>query len=111
MNINYSDFEKIDIQAGTIIAVEPFPEARKPAYKLIIDFGTTIGIKQSSAQITHYYKPEQLIGKQIAAVINFAPKQIGPFISEVLVLGFPDHKGKIVLITPDIAIQNGARLF
>lgn len=109
--ITYSDFEKVDIRAGTIIAIEPFPEARKPAYKLMIDFGERIGIKRSSAQITHHYKPEQLMGKQVAAVINFAPKQIGPFLSEVLVLGFPDQEEKIVLIAPDTAIQNGARLF
>jgi tRNA-binding protein len=109
--ITYSDFEKIDIRAGTIITAEPFPEARKPAYKLTIDFGESIGIKKSSVQITHHYTLEQLIGKQVAAVVNFAPKQIGPFISEVLVLGFPDQDNKVVLIAPNKNIPNGVRLF
>lgn len=98
--ISYSDFEKVDIRVGTIIAVEEFPEARKPAYKLTIDCGD-LGIKKSSAQITQNYTKEELVGKQILAVVNFAPKQIGPFISEVLTLGVNDKNGNVVLIHPE----------
>jgi tRNA-binding protein len=95
--ITYSDFEKIDIRSGRIIAVDDFPEARKPAYKLTIDFGSDIGIKRSSAQITTLYTKEQLIGTRVMAVVNFSPKHIGPFLSEVLTLGFPDADGSVVL--------------
>jgi len=109
--ITYGDFEKVDIRVGTIIKAESFPEARKPAYKLTIDFGPEIGIKRTSAQITHHYKPEELIGRQVAAVINFPPKQIGKFMSEVLTLGLPDAAGQVVLIEPNKPIPNGGKLF
>ena len=109
--ITFDDFEKVDIRIGTIIAVEPFPEARKPAYKLKIDFGQAIGVKKSSAQIVKHYTIEQLIGRQVAAVVNFPPRQIGPFMSEVLTLGFPDDAGGVVLIGPSMAVPNGGKLF
>ena len=109
--ITFDEFEKVDIRIGTIISVEPFPEARKPAFKLKIDFGPTIGIKKSSAQITKHYTIEQLMGRQVAAVVNFPPRQIGPFMSEVLTLGFPDDAGGVVLISPSMAVPNGGKLF
>lgn len=109
--ITYSDFENVEIRVGTIIAVEPFPEARKPAFKLKIDFGGTIGIKKSSAQITKHYTIETLLGRQVAAVTNFPPRQIGPFMSEVLTLGFPDEAGGVVLIGPSQPVPNGGKLF
>lgn len=109
--IEFEDFMKVDIRAGTITAVEPFPEARRPAYKLWVDFGPEIGIRKSSAQITAHYTPETLIGRQVAAVVNFPPKQVGKFMSEILVLGFPDDKEQVVLIQPDQKVANGARLF
>ncbi len=109
--ITFPDFEKVDIRVGTIISVEPFPEARKPAFKLKIDFGASIGIKKSSAQITTHYTPETLLGRQVAAVVNFPPRQIGPFMSEVLTLGFPDERGGVVLIGPSQAVPNGGKLF
>jgi tRNA-binding protein len=108
--IEYTDFQKVEIRAGTIVSAEEFPEARNPAYKLTIDFGDKIGIKKSSAQITDYYKPKDLIGKQICAVTNFHPKQIGPFISEVLVLGFTTEENKISLISPNHKTPNGSLL-
>ncbi len=111
MTIVFADFEKVEIRVGTIVAVEPFPEARKPAYKLLIDFGEAVGIKKSSAQITKHYQAEALVGRQVAAVLNFPPRQIGPFMSEVLTLGFPDAAGGVVLVSPDIKIPNGGKLF
>ena len=110
-DITFADFEKVDIRVGTIVAVEAFPEARKPAFKLKIDFGEGIGIKKSSAQITLHYQADELIGRQVAAVVNFPPRQIGPFMSEVLTLGFPDANGGVVLIGPSMAVPNGGKLF
>jgi tRNA-binding protein len=109
--ITFADFERVDIRVGTIVGVEPFPEARKPAFKLRIDFGPGIGIKKSSAQITVHYTPETLMGRQVAAVVNFPPRQIGPFMSEVLTLGFPDANGAVVLIGPSVAVPDGGKLF
>ena len=109
--ITFDHFLKVDIRVGTIIEAEPYPEARKPSLKLKIDFGAVIGIKKSAAQITAYYTPEGLIGKQVAAVVNFPPRQIGKFVSEVLTLGFPSDSGEVVLVAPERAVPNGGRLF
>ena len=109
--INFDDFLKADIRVGTVIEVLPFPEARKPAYKLKIDFGEEIGIKRSSAQITVHYRLDELLGQQVAGVVNFPPRQIGPFMSEVLTLGFADANGDIVLLQPERSVPNGSRMF
>ncbi len=109
--IDFAQFLTIDIRVGTIVAAEAFPEARKPALKLRIDFGSGVGIKQSSAQITGHYEPGTLVGRQVAAVVNFLPRRIGKFMSEVLTLGFPDANGEVVLFSPDRRVPNGARLF
>src|SRR5271156_1747904 len=109
--IAYGAFERVDIRVGTITDAQPFPQARKPAYKLTIDFGAEIGVKKSSAQLTVHYRPDQLIGRQVCAVVNFPPRQIGPFISEVLTLGMPDEDGAVVLVRPDLRVPNGGKLF
>jgi tRNA-binding protein len=109
--IAFDDFLKVDIRAGTIVTAEPFPQARKPALKLTIDFGGEIGIRKSSAQITRHYAPEALVGKQVVAVVNFPPRQIGPFISEVLTLGVPDADGEVVLLHPSLTVPDGGRMF
>ena len=109
--IGLDDFLRVDIRVGTIVSAEPFPQARKPAFKLTIDFGDEIGTKRSSAQITEHYTPETLVGRQVAAVVNFPPRQIGPMMSEVLTLGFPDTDGKVVLVQPSGTVPNGGKLF
>ncbi|MGQ3069292.1 MAG: tRNA-binding protein [Brevundimonas sp.] len=109
--IGFDDFMKVDIRVGQVVKAEPFPEARKPAYKLTIDFGPDIGVRKSSAQITVHYTLDQLQGRKVAAVVNFPPRQIGPVMSEVLTLGFPDEKGEVVLVGVDREIPVGGRLF
>jgi len=109
--ISFDEFLKVDVRVGTVIEAEPFPEARKPAIKLKIDFGDAIGVKKSSAQITKHYTPEGLIGRQVMAVVNFPPRQIGPMMSEVLTLGVPDADGEVVLLQPTTDVPNGGRLY
>ena len=109
--ITYDDFARVDVRVGTVLRAEPYPEARKPSIKLWIDLGPELGTKKTSAQVTRHYVPETLIGRQVAAVVNFPPRQIGKFLSEVLVLGFPDGDGEVVLIGPDRRVPDGGRLF
>jgi len=109
--IGFDDFMKVDIRVGTIVEAAPFPEARKPAIKLMVDFGPEIGVRKSSAQITVHYNPEDLVGRQVVAVVNFPPRQIGPMRSEVLTLGVPDENGEVVLLGPGHAVPNGGRMF
>lgn len=109
--ISWADFEKVELRVGTIVAAEPFPEARKPAYKLTVDFGPEIGMRRSSAQITVHYRLDELVGRQVVGVVNFPAKQIGPFVSECLVTGFADENGDVVLARPDKPVPNGAKLF
>ena len=109
-DLSFDDFLKVDIRVGVVTRAEPFPEARKPAIKLWVDFGGDLGVRKSSAQITAHYTPEGLIGKQVMAVVNFPPRQIGPVMSEILVLGLPDENGEIVLIGPDQNVPNGGRM-
>ncbi|MGI9482282.1 MAG: tRNA-binding protein [Hyphomicrobiales bacterium] len=109
--IDFGDFLKVDVRVGTVSDAQPFPEARKPAIKLWVDFGGDIGVRKSSAQLTKHYTPEELVGRQVCAVVNFPPRQIGKFMSEILVLGMPDGEGEVVLICPDLSIPDGGRLF
>lgn len=109
-DISFDDFLNVDIRVGEVLRAEPYPEARKPAIKLWISFGPEIGEKKSSAQITKYYKPEMLVGRQVIAVVNFPPRQIGKFMSEVLVLGLSDPDGEIILISPDVRVENGEKM-
>ena len=109
--ISWNDFERVDIRVGTVIQAEPYPEARKPAIKLWVDFGPEIGVKKTSAQLTVHYTPQALLGRQVAAVVNFPRRQIGKFMSEILVLGMPDAQGAVVLLAPDQAVPNGGRMF
>lgn len=109
--ITFADFERVDVRVGRIVRAEPFPEARKPAYRLQIDFGPTLGIRKSSAQLTAHYRLEELEGRLVLAVVNFPPRQIGPFMSEVLTLGVPDGEGNVVLVVPDADVPLGGKLF
>jgi tRNA-binding protein len=111
VTITYDDFLKVDIRVGTVTRAEPFPEARKPALRLWVDFGDGIGVKRSSAQLTAHYSPEALVGRQVLGVVNFPPRQIGPVLSEVLVLGLPDAEGAVVLLAPDTRVPDGGRMF
>ncbi|MEX1660237.1 tRNA-binding protein [uncultured Thioclava sp.] len=111
MTISFDDFLKVDIRVGCVLRAEPFPEARKPAIKLWVDYGDEIGVKKSSAQITKHYTPEELIGRQVLGVVNFPPRQIGPFMSEALVLGIPDAEGEVVLLGPGQDVPLGGRMF
>jgi tRNA-binding protein len=109
--VPYAAFEALDIRVGTVVDAQPFPEAKKPAFRLWVDFGPPLGVKTSSAQVTVHYSPDRLIGRQVLAVVNFAPRQIGPVRSEVLVLGVPDENGAVVLLRPDLKVPDGGRMF
>ena len=109
-DVTFDDFLKVDVRVGTVVRAEPFPEARNPAIKIWVDFGDEIGARKTSAQVTVHYTPEDLIGRQVMAVVNFPPRQIGKFMSEILILGFPDAQGAIVLATPDQQVPNGGRM-
>ena len=110
MNLSWAEFEKVDMRVGVVVDAQPFPEARRPAYKLEIDFGPEVGVKRASAQITRHYRPDELTGRHVIAVVNFPPKRIGPFVSEVLVLGAYDQAGAVVLLTPDRPVAPGSRI-
>ena len=109
--ITFDAFQAVDIRVGTVVRAEPFPEARRPAIKLWVDFGAPLGTRKTSAQITRHYTPDALVGRQVAAVVNFPPKQIGKFLSQILVLGFPDADGEVVLVHPNLTVPNGGRLY
>ena len=109
--ISFDDFQKVDIRVGTVVDAQPFPEARKPAIKLWVEFGGGLGVRKSSAQVTKHYSPDRLIGRQVLAVVNFPPRQIGSFMSEVLVLGVPDENGAVVLLRPDLKVPDGGRMY
>jgi tRNA-binding protein len=109
--ISFEEFERVEIRVGTVIDAQPFPEARKPAIKLWVEFGGGLGVRKTSAQLTRHYSPDRLIGRQVVAVVNFPPRQIGPFMSEVLVLGVPDEAGEVVLLRPDLKVPDGGRMF
>ena len=109
--ISFNDFERVDIRVGTVVDAQPFPEARKPAIKLWVEFGGALGVRKTSAQLTRHYSPDRLIGRQVVAVVNFPPRQIGPFQSEVLVLGVPDEAGEVVLLRPDLRVPDGGRMY
>jgi tRNA-binding protein len=109
--ISFEDFQRVDIRVGTVVDAQPFPEARKPAIKLWVEFGGALGVRKSSAQITKHYSCDRLIGRQVLAVVNFPPRQIGPFVSEVLVLGVPDENGEVVLLRPDLKVPDSGRMF
>ncbi len=109
--ISFEDFERVEIRVGTVVDAQPFPEARKPAIKLWVEFGGALGVRKTSAQLTRHYSPDRLIGRQVVAVVNFPPRQIGPFMSEVLVLGVPDEAGEVVLLRPDLKVPDGGRMF
>ena len=109
--ISFKDFQRVDIRVGTVVDAQPFPEARKPAIKLWVEFGGALGVRKSSAQLTRHYSPDRLIGRQVLAVVNFPPRQIGSFMSEVLVLGVPDEAGEVVLLKPDLKVSDGGRMF
>lgn len=109
--ISFEDFQRVEVRVGTVVDAQPFPEARKPAIKLWVEFGGALGVRKSSAQITKHYSPDRLIGRQVLAVVNFPPRQIGPFASEVLVLGVPDEEGEVVLLRPDLKVPDGGRMY